>query len=288
MSTCPSGHVSITDDYCDQCGAKIGGTAALDPLPPSDPSGAGGIPGASAVGAADPSATARVGGAPCPHCQTPTEPSDLFCEVCGYDFASGSLPAAPIPVSAAAPPPAPSAGLPSPAVETTDVTTPPASSTDPAVTAPTRRGGSNAGDPRQATWELRCDADRSYYDRSPAPEVPFPTVNAERVFPLVGDRLLVGRRSESRNIHPDVDLSGSPEDTGISRSQATLTIRPDDTWDLCDPGSTNGTFVNEGADPIAHGVSVALADGDRFHIGAWTTLTLRRRPEATRQTPPTS
>ena len=29
--TCPKGHASSTDDFCDECGAKIGGTAAFTP-----------------------------------------------------------------------------------------------------------------------------------------------------------------------------------------------------------------------------------------------------------------
>jgi pSer/pThr/pTyr-binding forkhead associated (FHA) protein len=43
-----------------------------------------------------------------------------------------------------------------------------------------------------------------------------------------------------------------------------------------DPGSTNGTTVNGSADPIPVNVEVPLRDGDRIHIGVWTTIRLER------------
>jgi pSer/pThr/pTyr-binding forkhead associated (FHA) protein len=42
-----------------------------------------------------------------------------------------------------------------------------------------------------------------------------------------------------------------------------------------DLGSTNGTTINDGADPIDADAPVPLGDGDRIHLGAWTTITLR-------------
>ena len=42
-----------------------------------------------------------------------------------------------------------------------------------------------------------------------------------------------------------------------------------------DLGSTNGTEVN--GQPIAAGEPVALADGARIHLGAWTGITIRSR-----------
>ncbi|TDC68157.1 phosphopeptide-binding protein, partial [Actinomadura sp. GC306] len=70
MATCPSGHDSAAPDYCDVCGALIGGAPA-----------SGAAPGAS--GAYAPPGGAR----PCPDCGTPG--TDRFCEACGYDFATG-------------------------------------------------------------------------------------------------------------------------------------------------------------------------------------------------------
>jgi pSer/pThr/pTyr-binding forkhead associated (FHA) protein len=42
-----------------------------------------------------------------------------------------------------------------------------------------------------------------------------------------------------------------------------------------DPGSTNGTTLNDAPAAITPNTPVALADGDRIHLGAWTTITIR-------------
>ena len=44
-----------------------------------------------------------------------------------------------------------------------------------------------------------------------------------------------------------------------------------------DLGSTNGTMVNDDPKPIDPHTAIPLADGDRVRVGAWTTITLRRR-----------
>jgi hypothetical protein len=43
-----------------------------------------------------------------------------------------------------------------------------------------------------------------------------------------------------------------------------------------DPGSANGTRINDDSDPVTTNQPVALADGDQIHIGAWTTITVRK------------
>ena len=88
----------------------------------------------------------------------------------------------------------------------------------------------------------------------------------------------VGRRSGARGIDPEIDLSGAPEDTAISHLHALLLRQGDGTYSLVDPGSTNGTTVNDDTTPVATNVAIPLTDGDRIHVGAWTTLTLHARP----------
>lgn len=68
---CPSGHVSATVDYCDQCGAPIAGTS---PPPEVEPNGE----------EIDTSPAARQ--EPCPACLAPRSGDDRYCEGCGYDF----------------------------------------------------------------------------------------------------------------------------------------------------------------------------------------------------------
>jgi pSer/pThr/pTyr-binding forkhead associated (FHA) protein len=121
-------------------------------------------------------------------------------------------------------------------------------------------------------------ADRAYYDNviaaggPDAGAVQFPAYCPERVFRLTGSQLSIGRRSASRGLEPEIDLTGPPADPGVSRLHAVLVAEPDGGWAVIDPGSENGTLVNDSE--IASGVRVPLRDGDRIHLGAWTLITI--------------
>lgn len=93
MSTCPNGHQSTTDDFCDTCGAPIAAPTTPPPAPPA--------PGASSP--------AAVSGAhkSCPNCHGENVADALFCEDCGYDFTTGQLPPPATPNPPPAPAPAP-------------------------------------------------------------------------------------------------------------------------------------------------------------------------------------
>jgi hypothetical protein len=103
-----------------------------------------------------------------------------------------------------------------------------------------------------------------------------PAYCPERVFALDRAELRIGRASRSRGVAPEIDLSGAPRDDGISHLHVVLLAQPDGSWQVIDPGSTNGTRINSAEQPIATGVPVALGDGDRIHIGAWTMITIRK------------
>ena len=102
----------------------------------------------------------------------------------------------------------------------------------------------------------------------------FPSYYAERRFQLVGNQMRIGRRSVSRGLAPEIDLTGPPADPGISRLHAVLIATPDGNWAVLDPGSANGTLVN--GSEIVVGDQVPLNDGDRINLGAWTTITVHR------------
>jgi pSer/pThr/pTyr-binding forkhead associated (FHA) protein len=95
--------------------------------------------------------------------------------------------------------------------------------------------------------------------------------------PLTVKSVLVGRTSQSRSIHPEIDCS---DDAGVSRRQAQLTT--DGTrWWVEDLQSSNGTYVGPASGPLPTrpllpGQRQELADDDRIYVGAWTRVVLRR------------
>lgn len=87
---CPNGHRSGDAEWCDTCGAPIGGSPDPTPVPPSAESGA---PAAHLAGLrAAPSARPQID---CPHCGLSNDTASLFCEQCGYDFTTGQAPPQP-------------------------------------------------------------------------------------------------------------------------------------------------------------------------------------------------
>ncbi|KJY37118.1 FHA domain-containing protein [Streptomyces sp. NRRL S-495] len=140
-----------------------------------------------------------------------------------------------------------------------------------------------AAEPVRTTWFAVIAADRQYFTDMMARSGPeaaglfFPPYCPERRIPLTGrGQLRIGRRSQHRGTVPEIDLSVAPEDPGASHQHALLAEQPDGTWVLVDQDSTNGTTVNGGAEPISPHTAIPLGDGDRVHIGAWTTITLHR------------
>jgi hypothetical protein len=133
-----------------------------------------------------------------------------------------------------------------------------------------------------ATWTAVIAADRDYFTAMMARSGPdaqglyFPAYSPELRLPLTGDQLTIGRRRHSTGEAPDIDLSRAPEDPGVSHRHAVLGHQPDGTWCVVDQDSTNGTTINGGEDLLDPYVPVPLKDGDRVHVGAWTTITIVR------------
>lgn len=135
---------------------------------------------------------------------------------------------------------------------------------------------------RPATWTATIGPDRDYFmammQRS-GPEAAglnLPAYSPEQQRTLTGNQVTIGRRRHSTGDTPDIDLSVPPEDPGVSHQHAVLVQQPDGSWAVVDQNSTNGTTVNGGDEPIQPFVPVPLQDGDRVHVGAWTTITIRR------------
>lgn len=193
---------------------------------------------------------------PCPLCGT--ERSGRFCETCGFDFDSGEGPEA-------AQPGVPAPGVPTPGTGPGAATGPPA-------------------------WTAVVASDRAYYEDvvaaggPDAPALDFPGYCPERRFRLTGREVRIGRRSTSRGIQPEIDLTGPPADPGVSRLHAVLIAEPDGSWVVLDPGSANGTLVN--GSEVTAGARVRLRDGDRIHLGAWTVITVHARARERRESSP--
>ena len=127
-------------------------------------------------------------------------------------------------------------------------------------------------------WEIVVTADRAYFESLDTEDVRFPSSYSPRRFALDAREVKVGRRSASRSFTPEIDLSEHPEDTGISHLHLQFLQADDGSYAVIDLDSTNGTTVNDGT-PIPAGAAVALDDGDRIHVGAWTLITVRRVDE---------
>ncbi|MFC4035403.1 FHA domain-containing protein [Streptomyces polygonati] len=147
-------------------------------------------------------------------------------------------------------------------------------------------GETRAAEPPEAgpatAWVVVIGADREYFTAMMARSGPegqglyFPVFSPEVQLALTGNQITIGRRRHSTGEAPDIDLARAPEDPGVSHKHAVLVQQPDGDWAVVDQGSTNGTTVNLGEDSIPPYTPVPLHEGDRVHVGAWTTITLRR------------
>ena len=274
-TTCPNGHPSTSTDYCDICGAPIDQSQSAAA---NSPSGASPASGTTGPGSADAdeggsartaassgtgSASAPVGSGssgtpspaasqPCPNCALVNTADALFCEGCGYDFTTGTMPRQSDPSN-----PLDLGGTPAPPA-TPDSMPPPMA---PAV---------------GLEWVAEVWVDPDWYSEQASDE-PCPSPGLPVVVPLRTRSLLIGRNSRSRNIHPEIDCSA---DVGVSRRQAQLTTDGQRWW-VEDLQSANGTYVGEASavlpsDALHPGQRRELARDARIYVGAWTRIVVRR------------
>ena len=240
-TTCPKGHESEWADWCSVCGENLGGSSSAA----APASAAAAAPDATA--AAAPDAAAPAGGGPtCSNCGETAHPDDAFCEVCGYDFASGTLPVVVEPTPQAAAPDA-----------------------SPAKTAPD-------GPRTPLTVTVRIDAE--FFSATTADvelSLPDPLPDPTEIL-LEASRNLVGRHSESRGILPEIDVEALTSDPGVSSRHLMFERTDSDIWTFTDLGSTNGTYLSSeaSADQITAGAALPVNDGLQIWLGAWTRLDL--------------
>lgn len=114
-------------------------------------------------------------------------------------------------------------------------------------------------------WELHYKVDLSLR-REGDPEPP--KDQRDRTFPILFEDNLIGRRSDSKGIHPEIVI----DDTGISRKHAIIKKHINGTLHIMDLGSLNGTEVNGQMIPV--NIAVKLKNSDQIVMGNWSRFTV--------------
>ena len=234
MATCGNGHESDWEDYCSVCGES------LEPVSGKTAPVVAAAEATNVAAQAEPTPEADQGPT-CTNCGEPHAEGDVFCENCGYDFLSGTLPG-----------------------DEAEGTAAP-------VSESSEQGG-------VAIVEVDLEFfERMAFTGIEVPaELPEPV----RVM-LPPTDILIGRHSESRGTFPEIDLStifgqDSPAtDPAVSSSHCRL-HRSSSGWTLTDLDSTNGTYLDGSADPLSPGKTMSLIPGTPFNVGAWTKITLEQ------------
>lgn len=267
--TCPDGHTSVSEDYCDVCGLAIE---------------------AAGAGQDEPDATApdlapvRPDSQQCPNCSAANPDDALFCEACGYDYTTGTMPR---PVESSfftLPPPgsealAEPAAQPEPEPDAAAVVEPePASSPAPSP-SPAAESFRSPTPELDRPWVAEVWIDPDWYHDQGSGD-PMPSPGMPTVVVLRRTSSLIGRASRSRGISPEVDVSGDP---GVSRRHAQLTT-DGSRWFIEDLGSANGTYIGSAtadlpSDPIPTGQKREIAAGEQVYLGAWTRIVIREAAE---------
>ncbi len=229
MYSCPKGHNSTEADFCSECGAKLMGIGVAESPPINNVS-------------APPRSIAI---SPCPVCTTSHEDgTGDFCEICGYNFRTGSQGGVPFPIS-------PPVIQPQPSAQTQLPTSAPVAPISIGTVA--------------ANWQAVISIDPSLA----SPDSPLAPVQPPITIELTTPTNLIGRTSQARAIHPEIPLD---LDDAVSSRHAILTLQPDNSLVLRDIGSSNGTLVN--GKEIAVMVDIQIRSGDEITLGHWTRIKL--------------
>ena len=296
-TTCPDcGTTNDPDNtFCEVCGLNF--ATGERPAPPPAPAPLPATPPPSRNGGATPrpgpSPASREGGAaagepdpaprPDPGLTTANQSPSPSPTVTGTPTATGSSAPGPRRPTPTTPDPAPTATIATSIEEVAEIAQV-AEIDEVAELAEIEDGavaGRSSADRRRGVataWIAVIQVDAEFFASNQAAdhagELALPTSHSSRHVQMVGDDLLIGRRSTSRRISPAIDLSVAPQDTGVSHRHATLSRRGEG-WSVTDLGSTNGSWVAGDPDALEPFVEQPIRDGDSLLIGAWTRITLR-------------
>jgi hypothetical protein len=238
-ATCPNGHTSNAEDYCDVCGAPVvaaaAGSADADQSAPPDPPAAPDVP--------DVPAPPVAAGQECPDCATHNSADALFCEACGYDFTTRT---------------------------SARGATPPAAADQPAADQPAPPAAPNL------VWVAEVWIDPDWYAAQQATD-PIPSPGLPRVLPLRKTSLLIGRASVSRNIAPDIDCAldsaASRRQSQLTTDGTRWFVEDLQSANGTFVGPATGALPD---DPIPVGPKHELDPDDRVYVGAWTRIVIRK------------
>ena len=243
----------------------------------------------------------KAGELSCDNCGESYGADDIFCENCGYDFITGSLPSAEENV--------PPAVVPEPALAPLDEPTPlPADASAPGADGAAfgSVGGATPNDeaetallgteapptdesaavpaegaevPVPTKLRISIEPDKDYFDAVVSEgelEYPEPPPNSTEI-DVNGIEFHIGRTSQSRAIHPDLDIADLTGDPAVSSRHAVIRVAADGSLSVTDVGSTNGTFVGDvGSKQITVGEVVAVDESTPIFVGAWTRLVIAK------------
>jgi hypothetical protein len=247
--TCPKGHSSTEPDFCSECGAKIQGVKSA-------------------------STPTHSGNGKCPDCEADrAADGGVFCEVCGYNFATGAHGEVPVTLMRAT---GDHGEVPVTQMRATgahgEVPVTPMRATNAHGEVPVTPPQPTAApavpqSPPPKGWTVTVTVDPSLGE----PESPAPPAGVES-FTVNLDKpvSLIGRRSESRAVFPEIVLNF---DAAVSHRHALLERVDGGALLLRDIGAANGTRLN-GKD-IAAMVDTPLKDGDEITLGHWTRITVK-------------
>lgn len=121
--------------------------------------------------------------------------------------------------------------------------------------------------PKVSTWQVTISVDPSLkHADSPEP----PADAAPQTVALTQETMLIGRRSTSRAVFPEISLD---RDEAVSHRHAILTRQTDGSYTVRDLGSSNGTRLNGRDIPPLR--DMPLKDGDDLTLGHWTRLQVK-------------
>lgn len=248
---CPKGHQSSDSDYCSECGALIG------------------QPKISKVESLQAFNSSNTAGSKekCPDCGTPRTQGARFCEVCRHDFQenkTGDTEA--IVASQQALKPSESSEQTHAQIDNTEE--PLASETAKASESPKAAVEQVITIVEKLSVVITVDKDKA---SSSEIETSIKPDNVDRVFPLDLEENLLGRRSTSKGIYPEIVIN----DPGVSHRHLMFIKQPEGSFSVLELGSANGTELN--GTVLEPGINTPVKAGDELNIGIWTKLKLVTR-----------